>query len=79
MDGNFWESTHKNLVETCAILIISLESLIEISVRDRQLDLFEILIQSSRDTHHHSASLYHTRSYESSRDICHHTHTYVDI
>ena len=32
--GNFSISTHKNLVETYAILIISLASLIEIGLRD---------------------------------------------
>ena len=55
--GNFSISTHKNLVETYAILIISLVSLIEICSRFLQLD-------SSRDSHHHSAShiLYECRN-----------------
>ena len=39
--GNFWKSTHKNLVETY--------NFFEIWVRD-------IIIKSSRDTHHHSTS-----------------------
>ena len=42
--GNFSISTHKNLVETYAILIISLASLIEICSRFLQLDLVETLI-----------------------------------
>ena len=41
---NFSISTHKNLVETYAILIISLASLIEICSRFLQLDLVETLI-----------------------------------
>ena len=37
--GNFSISTHKNLVETYAILIISLASLIEIALRDYLIEI----------------------------------------
>ena len=90
---NFSISTHKNLVETYAILIISLASLIEISHRDS-------LHESSRDSHHHSTShiLYehrnlveiytfssrrdlsaYTHILASSRDMCYHMYIHIEI
>ena len=67
----------KNLVETSAILQSSLVSLIEISLRD-------LIIKSSRDTHHHSAShilyVYQKLVEILSMDLvetCHHMHTHI--
>ena len=51
--GNFSISTHKNLVETYAILIISLASLIEIALRDYLIEiLYMNLVETLIIIHH---------------------------
>ena len=50
---NFSISTHKNLVETYAILIISLASLIEIALRDYLIEiLYMNLVETLIIIHH---------------------------